>query len=414
LCADPPLRITFAAPPSLGSAGKIQVYDVAQPATAVASVDMSAATTTDTIGGASFTLPRAAYVDGNDAVFYLRHHALGYGKTYAVTVDAGVVVGPGGAAFSVAGTTAWRFSTAAAAPAAAPSLPVALDGSAPFCSIQGALDVLPARNSAAATIAVAAGTYHEVVYFTSKNNVTVTGADRQQTVIAATNNNTLNPSTRGRALFGVDNSSGFTVQTLTIHNLTPEGGSQAEALRLEGCDKCVVRDADILSLQDTVLWSGRVYADSCLIAGNVDFVWGTGAAYFNQCEIRTVGRAGANVQARNGASGYGYVFVDCQVTSDPGITGQVLARIDVSAYPASHVAYVNCTLGSHISPAGWTISGGTDTSQLRFWEYQSVDPSGKAIDVSRRAAGSTQLSSAQAAMMRDPTVVLGGWQPPGT
>jgi pectin methylesterase-like acyl-CoA thioesterase len=278
--------------------------------------------------------------------------------------------------------------------------------------VQGALDAVPARNNTAVQITVATGTYHEIVYMTSKNNVTLQGQDRKATIIAGTNNDTLNTGTRPRALFGVDASTGFTVRNLTIHNLTPQGGSQAEALRLQTCDKCVVRDADILSYQDTVLWSGRVYAKNCLIAGNVDFVWGTGAAYFDGCEIRTIGRAGANVQARNTAAGYGYVFVGCQLTSDPGITGDVLGRIDASAFPASHVAYVGCQLGSHISAAGWTITNGADTSMLRFWEYQSTDPAGNPIDVSHRAAGSTQISAAQATMMRDPTVVLGGWQPP--
>jgi pectin methylesterase-like acyl-CoA thioesterase len=289
---------------------------------------------------------------------------------------------------------------------------VALDGAGAFCSVQGAVDALPAKNSAATTITIAPGTYHEVIHFTGKNNVTLLGEDRANTIIEGTNNNNMNASTATRSLVGIDNSSGLVIDTMTIINQTPQGGSQAEALRLESCDKCVVRNANIASLQDTLLWSGRVYADNCLISGNVDFVWGTGAAYFNDCEIRTVGRAGAVVQARNPASTYGYVFVDSKITADPGITGQVLARIDVSSYPASHVAYVNCTLGSEISPEGWTITGGTDTSALRFWEYQSVDANGKAIDVSKRVSGSTQISDTEAASMRDPTVVLNGWQPP--
>jgi len=222
----------------------------------------------------------------------------------------------------------------------------------------------------------------------------------------------MNPSTSTRSLVGIDSSNGLVIDTMTIHNLTAQGGSQAEALRLQNCDKCVIRNANVSSLQDTLLWSGRIYADSCTIAGNVDFVWGTGAAYFDHCEIKTVGVAGFNVQARNPASTYGYVFVDSKLTADPGITGDMLGRIDDSVYPASHVAYINCTMGSHISPAGWTITGGASTSQLRFWEYQSVDPSGAPIDVSHRAAGSTQISQAQATSMRDPTVVLSGWQPP--
>ena len=103
------------------------------------------------------------------------------------------------------------------------------------------------------------------------------------------------------------------IENLTIQNLTPQGGTQAEALRLQSCDKCVVRKADIVSLQDTLLWSGVIYAEDCYIAGNVDWIWGTGTVYFNRCEIKNLGRSGYIVQSRNGAGQYGYVFVDSKL-----------------------------------------------------------------------------------------------------
>ncbi len=410
VCPDPPLRITFSGPPKLGASGKIQVFG--STGTAVATVDMAATAFSDTIGGTTFNTVRPAYVDGNDAVVYLKTQALTYGQTYYVNVDSGAIVGPTGTPLAITDKTSWRFSTAAAAPSNLSSLAVALNGDGPFCSVQGAIDALPAGNTSAATITIAVGIYHEIVHFSSKNDITLLGQDRNATIIEGTNNNTMNPSTSTRSLVGVDKSSGLVVDTMTIQNLTPQGGSQAEALRLQSCDKCVVRNTDVISLQDTLLWSGRIYADNCTISGNVDFIWGTGAAYFNKCEIKTLKQAGWNVQARNPASTYGYVFVDSNLTADPGVTGQGLGRIDDSVYPASHVAYINCTMGKHIAPAGWTITGGASTSQLRFWEYQSVDPTGAAIDVTKRAAGSTQISAAMAQSMRDPTVVLAGWQPP--
>ncbi len=411
VCPDPPLRITFSAPPTLGTSGKIQVFNAAHPGTPVAALDMGAASDSDTIGGVTFIMLRPASVDGDDAVIYLKSHALAYGQTYYVTVDPGAIVPPSGA-LSITGTTTWRFSTVAAAPSSVSSLTVALDGSGSFCSVQGAIDAIPANNDAPARITIDAGVYHEIVHFASKSQVTLVGRDRAATIIEGTNNNNLNPTTSTRSVVGIDGSSGVVIDTLTIRNLTPQGGSQAEALRLQSCDECVIRNASITSLQDTILWSGRLYADNCYIEGNVDFVWGTGAAYFNDCELKTVGRAGAIVQARNPASTYGYVFVDSRLTADPAVTGQVLARIDVSQYPASHVAYINCQMGSFIAPAGWTITGGASTAQLRFWEYESVDSSGKPVDMSQRASGSTRISASQAASMRDPTVVLSGWQPP--
>ncbi len=411
ICPDPPLRITFSGAPTLGTAGKIQVYGSS--GTAVASVDLAASTVTDTIGGTSFIMLRPVYVDGNDAVIYLKTKALAYGQTYYVTVDSGAIKPPGGGTLAITGSTAWRFSTAVAAPSSLSALTVALDGSGPFCTVQGATDALPANNTDASTITIKSGTYHEIMHVSKKSNLTLHGQDRKQTIILGTNNNTQqtgnNPGTSNRSLLGFDSTNGLTIENLTIQNLTPQDGSQAEALRLQNCDKCIVRDADILSLQDTLLWSGRIYADNCLIAGNVDYIWGTGVAYFNQCEIRTVGRSGVLVQSRNAAGAYGYVFVDSKLTTDSASKNNMLARIDVSAYPGSHVAYINCQM-ANIAAAGWTVTGGTPTSSLRFWEYQSTDASGNALDTSGRQYG-TQISATQAASMRDPTVVLGGWQP---
>jgi pectin methylesterase-like acyl-CoA thioesterase len=413
VCPDPQLRITFSAAPSIGTSGLIQVFNSS--GTAVASVDVGASTFSTTNGGITFNYQRPVYVDGNTVVVYLPSKPLTYNQTYYVNVASGAIKSSSGAAFVVTGSSAWRFSTAAAAPTNKSAVGVALDGSAPFCSLQGALDFIPASNTAAVTVSVANGTYHEIVYFKSKSNVTIQGASESGTIIEGTNNNNLNPSTKGRALFGADGTNGLTINNLTVYNQTPQGGSQAEALRLETCDKCVVTNSTIVSYQDTLLWDGRIYAKNDLIEGNVDYVWGGGVVYFDSCEIRTINRSGGViVQARNAAGAYGYVFVNCKLTSDSASTGIALARIDLTAYPGSMVAYVNCQMTSNIAPVGWTITAGTDASQLRFWEYQSVTPSGSPVDVSKRYAGSMQISASEAATLSSPSTVLSGWQPPGT
>lgn len=412
VCPDASLRMHFSAPPSVGNSGKVQVFKMGAAGSPVAVVDFSVAMVSETLGGTAFKLQRPVYVAGNDVIVRLPPHALGYAQSYYVTVDAGAITAPGGASSAITGNTAWQFSTRAAAPSDLSALRVAVDGTGQFCSVQGALDALPANNSATSTISIGRGTYFEIVHVASKNNVTLRGEDRKATVILGVNNNNLNPSTATRSLVGIDRANGFVIDNLTIHNLTPQGGSQAEALRMQACEKCVVRHADIISLQDTLLWSGHIYASDSYIEGNVDYVWGTGVAMFDHCEIKTVGRAGVLVQARNDAANFGYVFVDSQLTADPGVTGNMLGRIDVSAYPGSHVAYINCKMGSHIAPAGWTITGGTAGASLRFWEYQSTDAAGAPLDVSRRVAGSKQISAADAMKMRDPAQVLGGWTPP--
>jgi len=410
VCPDPALRLTFSGTPKLGTSGSVQVLqDDGTSGALVTSVDFSATTISDTIGGQKFTLPRQVYVDGDAVVVMLKSRALTYGKRYRVVVSGGAIVGPGNAAFSLPAAVGWTFATAPAPPASAANLTVAANGGGEFCSPQGALDFVPGTTPS--RIDLQRGTYHGVVYFSGKRGITLHGADRKGVVLSGTNNNNLNPSTKGRALFGADGATDLVIENLTIENLTPQGGSQAEALRLQTCDRCIVRNSDILSLQDTLLWSGRLYAKDCLIAGNVDFVWGTGAAYFDSCEIKTVGRSGYIVQARNAPGAYGYVFVDSRITSDPGITGSTLGRVDVNAYPGSHVAYIDCVLGEHISRAGWTLTGGTPPSSLRFWEYGSKTASGSPVDTGGRLAGSTRISEQQAASMRNRAVVLAGWEP---
>jgi pectin methylesterase-like acyl-CoA thioesterase len=411
VCADPPLRFHFSAAPAVGSSGKIRVFDASSSA-AIATVDLAVATVNQTIGGTMFTLPRPVQVAGNDVIVRLPPRALTYGRSYYVTVDAGAIKAPDGTAMTITDPMAWRFSTAPAAPSNLAELRVAIDGTGQFCSVQGALDAVPARSATATTITIEKGTYFEIIHAANKSKLTLSGRDRKSTVILGVNNNELNGGTATRSLVGIDASSDVVIENLTIRNLTPQGGSQAEALRLQTCDKCVVRHADIISLQDTLLWSGRVYANDCYIEGNVDFVWGTGAAYFDKCEIKTVGRAGYVVQARNDPGKSGYVFVDSKITAGAGVSGIVLGRIDVSVYPGSQVAYLNCQMGSHIAPAGWTVTGGVAGGSLRFWEYQSTDAAGAPLDVSRRLAGSKQISADEAARTRDPAQVLGGWMPP--
>src|SRR5205814_6919735 len=48
---------------------------------------------------------------------------------------------------------------------------------------------------------------------------------------------------------------------------------------------------------------------------------------------------------------------------------------------------------------------------IKFWEYNSRDANGQAIDVSQRHPISRQLSAAEAAQWSDPSFVLGGWVP---
>ena len=421
VCADAQLRIAFVGPTKAGKVGKIQIWQTAGMdggvPLVVDSIDLADGGYSKKVGGKSFFYWPVVF-EGNVATIIL-HAPLPVAGTYHISVDDGFFVDASGAALSgILDDRAWTFSTPQAAPTAKPALTVAADGTGDTCTVQGAIDLVPASNTSPIVITLKKGTYRELVYASTKNWVTLRGEDREQSIIAYANNENCNKGTASRSLVTLNGGANWVIENLTINNQAPQIGTnaQAEALHVEAAGKIIVRNANIYSNQDTLLLNGQVYVADSLVKGNVDFIWGTGVAYFDRCEIRTVSRTGYNVQARNPASTYGYVFVDCKLTTDsPALTGHYLARTnfsDPSGAPACHVAYVNCQMGSHIDPKGWLVaSSGVDNSKVRFWEYQSTDATGAAVDVSQRISASQQIDDATAAQMRDVTVVLGGWNP---
>ena len=431
VCPDVPLRLDFDAPVLLGVAGKIVIRDGAG---AVAdTIDLAAATQTRLVGG---FLLRYHPVAAEGASLTIRPHVtLGYGRTYTVTVEPAVLTAADGAPWT--GLDApWTFGTRDAPPAAgASSVTVAADGTGDFATVQGAIDFIPAGHSGWITVTVRKGVYGELVNLPKgKDRVILRGEDRHASVIACANNAVFNP--RHREMMGVQ-ANEVVIRDLTLHNLTPKGGKQAETLRVQS-DRCLLLEDDFASFQDTLRLDGRVAVTRCAIAGDVDFIWGGGTVFFDHCAITALNK-GFLVQSRNGPERLGYVFADCTIETAPGLTRFVLGRIDPMLYPSSNVVFLRCKLGPGISAAGWELDRGTDRSQagsggplppsravvhpgsaivdnaqpapqVRFWEYRSMDLSGQPLSVAGRLRCSRQLTAGEAASLSDAVAVLGGWK----
>jgi pectin methylesterase-like acyl-CoA thioesterase len=416
VCLD--ARLALAAPGvvALGAAGAIRVIDVEKPDTPVDVIEPGTPGYSDAIGGRTFRLANPVAVEEGFVHVRLRTGVLEPNHTYAVTIDEGVFVDALGRSLgALADTSVWRFTTRAPAPASPGELVVAADGSGDFCSVQGAFDFVPSEPASPVVIHVRRGTYREIVFVENKRNVTLRGEDRRGTLVAFTNNELLQnkQGSKVRALVGFENVQDLVIENLTLQNTTPQGGSQAEALRVDPGERVILRNANFLSRQDTLLLTGSVYVSDSYVEGNVDYVWGKGSAYFERVELKTIGRPGWNVQARNPAERFGYVFVDSTFSADADVSGHLLARIDATRFPASHVAYIDCRMAPAVAPTGWEITppGTKATGGVRFWEYGSLDLDGKPLDVSKRHPAARRLTKSEAAKMRDKKYVLGGWDP---
>ncbi len=458
VCPDTPLRITFAIAPVVGppvvgpvdtdpivvGQGKIRIFDAATDAV-VDTIDVAVPFRTKAIGGFPNFNYSPVLIDGATATLCLPNNSLAYGKTYYVTIDAGAFQDANGHSFAGwSDARAWRFSTKAALPAAdAKRLTVAADGTGDFATVQGAVDFVPAGNSNPVTIFIRSGVYREIVCFAEKHHVTFLGEDRQKTVIAYANSERFsqslgqNPGPSGagaarlrgggvyrRGLFLAHRANNLAIVNLTLHNTTPQGGSQAESLILNGslAARAILANVDFRSFQDTLQINGQAYISNCLIEGDVDFMWGSGPCFFDGCEARSVRSQGCYTQVRNPAGHHGFVFHRCLFSGGTGVTNNFLSRIEPARFPASEVVLIDCRLTNAVGGGAWQLTGlngstGTDSAaDLHFWESGSRDLRGDPLDVRPRAAFSRQLASPDdreaIANYSSPAFVLGNeWTP---
>lgn len=402
VCVDAPLRLTFDQPPALGTRGKIEICRAAD-RQVVETITLGANPYSDAFGNISGPVLRCApvLIEGTTASIRLRSRSLGYGESYFVRIEPGVFKDFSGI------SEGWKFTTKPSLPRNPDRLTVAADGSGDFCTVQGAVDQIDPHRTEPAVISIRKGRYQELVRVgREKRFVQLVGEDRRNTIIACTNNDRLNPGWMHRSVLGVEGDD-FSIENLTVQNTTPYKGSQAEAICLNA-ERCVLKNADFISTQDTLHLSGSVRVTDCYIEGDVDYIWGYGSAFFERCELRSM-HDGYIVQSRNPQGKAGYVFLNCKLTAGPETQRSWLARIEADRFPYSEVSFIHCQMGPHIPAEGWQLNG-PGSPFLRFGEYQSTDPAGKPLDIGKRIPVAKQLTETEATQQSAPPDFL----PPGS
>ncbi|HEX2854080.1 MAG TPA: pectinesterase family protein [Opitutaceae bacterium] len=407
---DTRLTITFNEPVTPGVSGVLRIHDASNDAV-VDTIDLVAATALrDTLRAASTISTQLLPVQnkpiggiptnfnyypitvaGNTATIYPRNGVLAYGKTYYVKIEPGIFLNASGETFAgIADPTAWRFSTKPSGPAAGTTnLVVAADGSGDFNTLQAALDFLPANNAVPSTIRLKNGTYFEELGFQSKHFVTILGEDSDDTIIAYPNNNTFNnvSGVYHRAVLVAQNVHDFTIANLTIQNTTPQNGSQAEAIVINGSSatagRNVVTNCVFYSFQDTVQFNKQTYISDCTIYGDVDFMWGDGPAFFENCDIRILRNGGLFTQIRNGTANHGFVFHNCRFTAPAGITGTFFGRIDPAGFPFSEVVILDSTVGDATNNSLLNTTTGVSGSNYlgAWWQLNGTGSAASATNV---------------------------------
>ncbi len=288
---------------------------------------------------------------------------------------------------------------------------VALDGSGNFTSIQKALDACKIFPDQRITIHVKNGIYNEKITVLSGNTqISIIGESVDKTIIIF--GDYFDKINRGRnstfytSTLKVD-ASDFVLENITVENSAGPVG-QALALHVEG-DRCVFRNCRFLGNQDTVYAAGkfsRQYFINCYIEGTTDFIFGEATVVFEQCSLHCKANSFLTAASTTEGKPFGFVFLKCKITADPGVDKVFLGRPWRSF---AKVAFLNCEMGSFIIPEGWDNWSKTENEKTtQFAEYKN---SGSGANTSKRVRWSVNLSDQEASKFNKENIFAPlGWE----
>ncbi|KAL8528938.1 hypothetical protein ACS0TY_006420 [Phlomoides rotata] len=275
-----------------------------------------------------------------------------------------------------------------------------------YGTVQEAVNAAPGSEKRF-VIWIKAGVYEETVRVPlEKKNVVFLGDGMGKTIITGSRNvGQAGMSTFNSATVGVVGD-GFMASGVTFQNTAGPDAHQAVAFRSDS-DLSVIENCEFIGNQDTLYAHGlRQYYKSCRIQGNVDFIFGMSASFFQDCLILIAPRQvkpekgetnAVTAHGRtNAAQSTGFVFQDCVINgtdayfnlyrSKPSVHKNFLGR-PWKEY--SRTVFIGCTLETLIRPEGWMPwSGDFALNTLYYGEFGNK---GAGSDTSNRVSWSSRI-----------------------
>ncbi len=269
---------------------------------------------------------------------------------------------------------------------------VSKDKIADFQTIQEAFDAIPDSNVNHITIFIRNGTYKEkLVLPENKINVSVVGENKDSTIVTyddfsgkVVHGDTLDTHHSCSFRILADN---FRAENITFENSAGRVG-QAVAVEVNS-DKISFINCRFIGNQDTYYTNsyGRIYMKDCYIEGTTDFIFGKSITVFENCTIHSKKHSYITAASTPKDYKYGYVFLNCTLTADSGITKVYLGR---PWRDYAQVVFIDCYLGDHIVPEGWHNWNKPWREQTAF--YAEYNCRGPGADRSGRVKWSYELS----------------------
>ena len=341
-----------------------------------------------TINGGTVT------AEGGSAVLYFPVWNLAYSTEYTLTIAAGAVADTYGNKNAAAINIAVNTGAKPVVEKAAYDYVVSTAD-----ELKAAISAIDATNTSAAAgrkvIFLKNGTYDlgstgtSTVQWVNAHNISLVGESMDGVIICGTSRDISNP------VLNIRKGSGQYLQDLTVRNLTDFDKQERDGVSVTvyGGNKAIFRNVTMQAQQDTHVTGERAYYIGCQFYGAVDFICGGGDHFYDQCRFVITNSGYITAPSTNAANKWGYVMQHCTIDKYVGsytyeANGNFSLGRPWQGEPRNY--WLNTTMNVKPAADGW---GGMGTLPTHFYEYNSTDGNGNAIDLSVRKNSPTSTNS---------------------
>ncbi|KFK35692.1 hypothetical protein AALP_AA4G024800 [Arabis alpina] len=295
---------------------------------------------------------------------------------------------------------------------------VASDGSGDVLTVNEAVARVPKKSLKVFVIYVKSGVYKEnVVMDKSKWNVMVFGDGIGKTIISGGKNFVDGTPTYETATFAIQGK-GFIMKDITIINTSGAIKHQAVAFR-SGSDFSVYYQCSFDGFQDTLYpHSNRQFYRNCDVTGTIDFIFGSAAVVFQDCNImprqplpnqfNTITAQGKKDPNQNS----GMSIQRCTISNNGNVTAPTYLGRPWKDF--STTVIMETAIGAVVRPSGWMswVSGVDPPASIVYGEYMNTGPGSDVTKRVKWVGYKPVMSAADAAKFTVATLLHGNdWIP---
>lgn len=218
-------------------------------------------------------------------------------------------------------------------------------------------------------------------------NVSVVGESREGVLLHGNRTGISNPVVSTRYATNtymqdltIRNDYDFPIVSVTHNKDDRKGVSVAHY----GGKKDVMKQVTLQAIQDTQVTGENGYYVDCDIHGSTDFICGGGNHFYDRCNLIIEVAGPITAPSTSASLKYGYVFQQCHISGDKGYTLGRPWQNEPRAF------FLNTTMEALPADAGWSNMSNLVT---HFFEYNSMDAAGNALDLSKRKNSPTSVNS---------------------